>query len=55
MESPAALSMTFPVSIYWLLVHVLHVTTPQDGKPDHQKDLVVLMSGPECEMNCLPM
>jgi hypothetical protein len=55
LESPAALLMTFPMSVYWLLVHVLQVTTPQAGDPDHRKDLTVHMLGVECEMNFLPM
>lgn len=53
--SPAALLMSFPMSIYQLLVHCLNVTDPGLGCPDNRISLEVHMIGLEVELNYLPM
>jgi hypothetical protein len=55
LESPAALLMHFPLTVYWLLVDTLKVTSPQAGSTEERKSLVVHYIGAETELNFLPM
>jgi hypothetical protein len=55
-ESPAALLMDFPMSIYWLLVNTLRVADPKAGSPDGSRiKLNVQYIGAEGELNFLPL
>ncbi|KAJ7639139.1 hypothetical protein FB45DRAFT_904826 [Roridomyces roridus] len=55
-ESPAALIMDFPMSVYWLLVHTLQVADPKAGSPDGPRvQLKVHYVGAETELNFLPL
>lgn len=54
-ESPAALLMTYPLSVYQLIVHSLKFTGPKvsDGKEKHLIRITLL--GAEVELNFLPL
>ncbi|RDB24278.1 Zinc finger MYND domain-containing protein 15 [Hypsizygus marmoreus] len=54
-ESPAALLMNFPMSVYQMLVHALEVTSPTAGTLDKRVPLHVHMLGVEVELNYLPL
>lgn len=54
-ESPAALLMHYPLSVYQLLVHVLHVTGPNRNSPENRQALNVHYVGAEVELNMLPL
>ncbi|KAJ7490266.1 hypothetical protein B0H11DRAFT_1719369 [Mycena galericulata] len=55
-ESPAALLMHYPMSIYWLLVDTLGVADPKAGSPDGPRvQLNVHYIGAEVELNFLPL
>lgn len=54
-ESPAALLMHYPLSIYQLLVHVLHVANPKWGAPKRRQKLIVHYLGAGVELNMLPL
>ncbi|KAJ7601124.1 hypothetical protein C8J56DRAFT_768378 [Mycena floridula] len=53
LESPAALLMDFPMSVYQLLVHVLHVTSPDADRG--RVPLHFHLLGVEMELNFLPL
>ena len=53
-KSPVVLLMSFPMSVYQLLVHCLEVTGPKKGSPDERVALEVHMIGLEVELNYLP-
>ncbi|KZP24904.1 hypothetical protein FIBSPDRAFT_929497 [Athelia psychrophila] len=53
-DSPAALLMDGPLSIYHLLVNVLHVVQT-DSTPEKRQSLKVHFIGAESEMNFLPL
>ncbi|KAJ6489483.1 hypothetical protein C8R47DRAFT_1071350 [Mycena vitilis] len=56
MESPAALLLDFPLSIYWLLVDTLRVADPKAGSPDRARiQLSIQYIGAEVELNFLPL
>ncbi|KAJ6489482.1 hypothetical protein C8R47DRAFT_470378 [Mycena vitilis] len=55
MESPAALLMHFPMSVYWLLVDTLRVADPKAGAPDRRIQLNIQYIGAEAELNFLPL
>ena len=55
-ESPAALLMAFPMSVYWLLTEVLKVADPKKGSSDQEPvPLTVHLIGAEQELNFLPL
>ncbi|KAF7789265.1 hypothetical protein EIP86_000206 [Pleurotus ostreatoroseus] len=55
-ESPAALLMTFPISIYWMLAEVLKVADPKRTVLEGERiPLVVHYIGAEVELNYLPL
>ncbi|KAJ7639138.1 hypothetical protein FB45DRAFT_421647 [Roridomyces roridus] len=54
-ESPAALLMHFPMSVYWLLVHTLGIADPKAGSPESRVQLKVHYIGAEVELNFLPL
>lgn len=54
-ESPAALLMTSPMSVYWMLVHCLEVTKPDAGSPASRKLLTVHLLAADVELNYLPL
>lgn len=55
-ESPAALLMTFPVSVYWMLAEVLKIADPKKGTVEGEFiPLVVHYIGAEAELNFLPL
>lgn len=54
-RSPAALLMSYPLSVYQLLVHVLKLTSLDAGKPHARVALCVHMLGAEVELNYLPL
>ncbi|KAJ6594279.1 hypothetical protein B0H19DRAFT_56543 [Mycena capillaripes] len=56
MESPAALLLNFPMSVYWLLVDTLRVANPKAGSLDHPRiELNIQYIGAEVELNFLPL
>jgi hypothetical protein len=55
LESPAAVLMAVPLSVYQLLVRCLQVTKPHAGLPEHRKPLVVHLVGAEVELNYIPL
>lgn len=54
-ESPAALLMDFPLSVYQLVVNCLNVTSPTAGSVDKRVPLHIHMLGVEVELNYLPL
>ncbi|KAG0709059.1 hypothetical protein DFH29DRAFT_890327 [Suillus ampliporus] len=54
-ESPAALLLHYPLTVYQLLVHVLHVTGPKRNSPESRQALNVHYIGAEVELNMLPL
>jgi len=54
-ESPAALLMHYPLSVYQLLVHVLHIAGPNRNSPGSRQALSVHYVGAEIELNMLPL
>ncbi|KAJ6583784.1 hypothetical protein B0H10DRAFT_2168122 [Mycena sp. CBHHK59/15] len=55
-ESPAALLMHYPMSIYWLLVDTLQVVDPKTGSAEGARvQLNVQYIGAEVELNFLPL
>ncbi|KAJ6583785.1 hypothetical protein B0H10DRAFT_2096488 [Mycena sp. CBHHK59/15] len=55
-ESPAALLLHYPMSIYWLLVDTLRVANPKAGTSDGARvPLNVQYIGAEVELNFLPL
>lgn len=55
MESPASLLMHYPLTVYQLLVHVLHVTHPSRNSAERRQMLNIHYPGPEIELNMLPL
>lgn len=55
MESPAALLMHYPMTVYQLLVHVLHVAHPSRNSAQRRQFLNVHYPGPEIELNMIPL
>lgn len=55
LESPAALLMHYPLTVYQLLVHVLRITHPSRNSAEHRQSLNVHYLGPEVELNMLPL
>ncbi|KAG1715634.1 hypothetical protein ID866_1516 [Astraeus odoratus] len=55
LDSPAALLMHYPLSVYQLLVHVLHVTHPARNSALSRQALSVHYLGPEVELNMVPL
>lgn len=55
-ESPAALLMSFPLSVYWLLVDTLQVADPKAGSSGGERiKLNLQYIGAETELNFLPL
>lgn len=54
-DSPAALLMDFPLSVYQLLVKCLEVTSPNTGSPNKRVPLHVQIIGAEVELNMIPL
>ncbi|KAJ7094487.1 hypothetical protein B0H15DRAFT_798694 [Mycena belliarum] len=55
-ESPAALLMHFPMSVYWLLVDTLNVADPKAGSADGPRiKLNIQYIGAEVELNLIPL
>lgn len=55
LESPAALLMAAPLSVYQMLVHCLEVTSPSAGSDDKRISLTVHLVGAEVELNYIPL
>ncbi|KAK7043322.1 zinc finger MYND domain-containing protein 15 [Favolaschia claudopus] len=53
--SPAALLMSFPLTVYRLLVHCLEVTSPAHASPNKCRPLSIHLLGAEVELNYLPI
>jgi len=54
-ESPAALLLHYPLTVYHLLVNVLHVTGPKRNSAASRQALHVHYIGAEVELNMLPL
>jgi len=54
-ESIAALLMTFPLSVYQLLVHCLEITDPNAGSKEKRIPIHVQLIGIEIELNYTPI
>ncbi|KAH7915348.1 hypothetical protein BJ138DRAFT_998114 [Hygrophoropsis aurantiaca] len=54
-DSPAALLMHYPLTVYQLLVHVLGVTSPTRNSARSRQTLNVHYLGAEVELNTLPL
>lgn len=54
-ESPAALLMSFPMSLYQLVTHTLKLTSPDAASPSHRKSLNICLLGAEIELNFVPL
>lgn len=54
-ESPAALLMDFPMSIYQMIVNCLELTSPNAGQADKRVGLHIHLLGAEVELNFLPL
>lgn len=54
-ESPAALLMDFPLSVYQMVVNCLEVTSPKAGRPNKRVPLHIHLLGVEVELNFLPL
>ena len=55
LESPAALLMAAPLSVYHMLVHCLEVTSPSAGSEGKRVPLRVHVVGTEVELNYIPL
>jgi hypothetical protein len=55
LDSPASLLMSWPISVYWILVDTLRVTKPTSGSPKQRVDLTVHLLGAEVELNYIPL
>lgn len=55
LESPAALIMDFPMSVYQLVVNCLEVTDPAQASADYRVSVQIQMLGVEVELNYLPV
>ena len=55
MDSPAALLIDFPLSVYQLVVNCLRVTNAKKGSPDRRIPVHIQMLGVEVELNHLPL
>ena len=54
-DSPAALLMHYPLTVYHLLVNVLKVTSPSRGSSGSRQMLGIHYLGAEVELNMLPL
>jgi len=54
-ESPAAIIMHYPLTVYHLLVNVLNVASPSRGSPEQRQSLHIHYLGAEVELNMLPL
>jgi len=54
-DSPAALLMHYPLTVYHLLVNVLKVTSPSRGSSGSRQILGIHYLGAEVELNMLPL
>ncbi|KAF9065207.1 hypothetical protein BDP27DRAFT_71116 [Rhodocollybia butyracea] len=54
-DSPAALLMHFPMSVYQMLVHCLKITSPSAGCKSRRVNLNVHLLGVEVELNFVPL
>ena len=54
-DSPAALLMDYPLSVYQMVVKCLELTSPNAGKPKHRVALHLHLLGAEVELNYLPL
>ena len=54
-DSPAALLMHYPLTVYHLLVNVLKVASPSRGSPKCRQTLNIHYLGAEVELNMLPL
>ncbi|KAF9065209.1 hypothetical protein BDP27DRAFT_1298363 [Rhodocollybia butyracea] len=54
-DSPAALLMHYPMSVYQMLVHCLKVTSPSAGRESNRVNLNVHLLGVEVELNFVPL
>lgn len=53
--SPAALLMTYPLSIYLPIIHCLELTSPVAGQPAKRVSLHLHLIGVEVELNFLQL
>ncbi|KAG5647149.1 hypothetical protein DXG03_001104 [Asterophora parasitica] len=54
-DSPAALLLAFPMSVYQLVVHCLEVTSSKAGQANKRIPLHIHLVGAEIELNYLPL
>lgn len=54
-ESPAALLMNYPMSVYQIIVNCLELTSTKAGKPDQRIALRLHLLGTKFELNYLPL
>lgn len=54
-ESPAALLMDYPMSVYQMVVNCLEITSPNAGQIDKRVALNLHLLGAEVELNFLPL
>jgi len=55
LASPAALLMHYPLSVYWLVTHVLCVTPTSGGSVSARERLCIHYLGAEVELNFIPI
>ncbi len=54
-ESPAALLMTYPMSVYHMIVNCLELTSANIGKPGQRVSIHLHLLGTKSELNYLPL
>ncbi len=54
-ESPAALLMSYPMSVYQIIVNCLELTSPNTGQLEKRIGLHIHLLGVEVELNFLPL
>lgn len=54
-ESPAALLLHYPLTVYQMLVHVLKVADPKAGTASSRRDIRLHYLGAEIELNFIPL
>lgn len=54
-ESPAALLMNFPMSVYQMVVNCLELTSSNAGQPNKRVNLTLHLLGTDVQLNFLPL
>lgn len=54
-ESPAALLMNFPMSVYQMVVNCLELTSSSAGQPNQRVNLTLHLLGTDVQLNSLPL